>query len=53
MGEVQERFRRGFREVRKMFVDVRERQRKEWTSYKGGNRTIRETTYGKKERRKK
>ena len=39
--EVQERFGRGSGEVREKFV-------KEWTSYKEGKRTIRETTRNQK-----
>ena len=35
------------------FEDVRERERKEWTGYKDGNRTIMEMTYKKEEERKK
>ena len=33
--------------------EVREKFVKEWTSYKEGKRTIRETAYGKKKERKK
>ena len=42
--EVRERFERGLGDVQRGLGG----RKKEWTSYKGGNMTIRETTYRKK-----